>query len=54
MLIAPVEIGARASTGAGAVVTKNVPPDTVAVGLPARVVRHKTRKNDEPEGDRQG
>lgn len=54
MLIAPVEIGARASTGAGAVVTKNVPPDTVAVGLPARVVRHKTRKSDEPEGNRQG
>jgi bifunctional UDP-N-acetylglucosamine pyrophosphorylase/glucosamine-1-phosphate N-acetyltransferase len=53
MLIAPVEIGARASTGAGAVVTKNVPPDTVAVGLPARVVRHKARQGDVPEGDQQ-
>jgi bifunctional UDP-N-acetylglucosamine pyrophosphorylase/glucosamine-1-phosphate N-acetyltransferase len=54
MLIAPVEIGARASTGAGAVVTKNVPPDTVAVGLPARVVRHKTRQNDKHESENQG
>jgi bifunctional UDP-N-acetylglucosamine pyrophosphorylase/glucosamine-1-phosphate N-acetyltransferase len=54
MLIAPVEIGARASTGAGAVVTKNVPPDTVAVGLPARVIRHKTRKNDGRESDGRG
>jgi bifunctional UDP-N-acetylglucosamine pyrophosphorylase/glucosamine-1-phosphate N-acetyltransferase len=41
LLVAPVEIGAGATTGAGAVVTKNVPPDTVAVGLPARVIRRK-------------
>ncbi len=41
LLVAPVEIGANATTGAGAVVTKNVPPDTVAVGLPARVIRRK-------------
>jgi bifunctional UDP-N-acetylglucosamine pyrophosphorylase / glucosamine-1-phosphate N-acetyltransferase len=42
MLVAPVEVGANATTGAGAVVTKNVPPDTVAVGLPARVIRRKS------------
>lgn len=41
LLVAPVEIGAGATTGAGAVVTRNVPPDTVAVGLPARVIRRK-------------
>jgi len=39
MLIAPVSIGQRARTGAGAVVTKDVPDDTLAVGLPARVIR---------------
>ena len=39
LLRAPVTIGARAVTGAGSVVTKDVPPDSVAVGMPARVVR---------------
>jgi bifunctional UDP-N-acetylglucosamine pyrophosphorylase / glucosamine-1-phosphate N-acetyltransferase len=39
MLVAPVTIGARARTGAGSVVTKNVPPGMLAVGVPARVIR---------------
>jgi len=39
MLVAPVTIGARAKTGAGAVVTKDIPPDSLAVGVPARVIR---------------
>jgi bifunctional UDP-N-acetylglucosamine pyrophosphorylase/glucosamine-1-phosphate N-acetyltransferase len=39
MLVAPVTVGRGARTGAGAVVTKNVPPHTLAVGLPARVIR---------------
>ena len=39
MLVAPLKIGERARTGAGAVVTKDVPPDTLAVGVPARSVR---------------
>ena len=39
LLVAPVTIGAGARTGAGAVVTKNVPPDTLAVGMPARAIR---------------
>ncbi len=39
MLVAPVRVGKRARTGAGAVVTKNVADDTLAVGMPARAIR---------------
>lgn len=39
MLVAPVVIGEGARTGAGSVVTKDVPPDTLAVGMPARSIR---------------
>jgi bifunctional UDP-N-acetylglucosamine pyrophosphorylase/glucosamine-1-phosphate N-acetyltransferase len=45
MLVAPVKIGERARTGAGAVVTKDVPDDTLAVGMPARIIR-KLDKSD--------
>ena len=41
MLVAPVTVGDGASTGAGAVVTEDVPPDALAVGAPAHVVREK-------------
>jgi bifunctional UDP-N-acetylglucosamine pyrophosphorylase/glucosamine-1-phosphate N-acetyltransferase len=44
MLVAPVRLGDRSRTGAGAVVTKDVPPDTLAVGVPARAIR-KLEKN---------
>ena len=37
MLVAPVTVGAGAATGAGAVVTKDIPPDRLAVGVPARI-----------------
>jgi bifunctional UDP-N-acetylglucosamine pyrophosphorylase/glucosamine-1-phosphate N-acetyltransferase len=43
MLVAPVKIGKGAHTGAGAVVTKDVPDDSVAVGMPARVIRKLKR-----------
>ncbi len=39
MLVAPVKIGEGARTGAGAVVTKDVPPNMLAVGMPARKIR---------------
>ena len=38
MLVAPVTIGANAITGAGAVVTKDVPSARLAVGVPAKIV----------------
>jgi serine acetyltransferase len=40
-----VTIGARAVVGAGSVVTKDIPADAVAVGVPARVVRFRTGKS---------
>ena len=48
MLVAPVEIGEGARTGAGAVVTKNVPPGKLAVGVPARIREPRQRPQAAP------
>ena len=46
MLVAPVRIGKRAATGAGSVVRGDVPDDSLAVGVPARVIEGKGDKMD--------
>ena len=48
MLVAPVKIGDRASTGAGAVVTKDVAADSTVIGVPARVMQSGDA-NDAPD-----
>ncbi|MCA1628774.1 MAG: bifunctional UDP-N-acetylglucosamine diphosphorylase/glucosamine-1-phosphate N-acetyltransferase GlmU [Acidobacteria bacterium] len=48
MLVAPVRVGARSVTGAGSVVTKDVPPDTLVAGVPATVRKKLTVET--PEG----
>lgn len=37
--VAPVRVGSRVKTGAGAVVLENLPNDSTAVGVPARVIK---------------
>lgn len=42
VIVPGVEIGADTTIGAGSVVTKSIPPNSVAVGNPCRVVRKAT------------
>jgi bifunctional UDP-N-acetylglucosamine pyrophosphorylase/glucosamine-1-phosphate N-acetyltransferase len=49
MLVAPVEIGDGAKTGAGSVVTRDIPPGDVAYGVPARVKATPTSSSPEAE-----
>ncbi len=42
MMVAPLKIGDRSYTGAGSVVNKDVPPDSGAVGAPARIRSKRT------------
>src|ERR671913_1532175 len=58
-LIAPVEVGEDAYTGAGAVINKDVPPGKLAVGSPARAIREspqmrRKRQNGPQENETEG
>ena len=44
VIVAPVEIGKFAVTGAGSVITKNVPDNTIVAGVPARILRKRGGK----------
>ena len=41
IIIPGITIGDNSVIGASAVVTKNIPPNVIAVGNPARVIKHK-------------
>jgi serine O-acetyltransferase len=43
VIINRIEIGTDTIIGAGAVVTKNIPPRCTAVGVPARVIKYHTK-----------
>jgi bifunctional UDP-N-acetylglucosamine pyrophosphorylase/glucosamine-1-phosphate N-acetyltransferase len=47
ILRAPITVGEGAYTGAGSVVTRNVPPGKLAVGVPARI-RERIARPDDP------
>ena len=48
MLVAPLRVGPRASTAAGSVVTGDVPADSLAVGVPARIRPTARSKSKRP------
>jgi bifunctional UDP-N-acetylglucosamine pyrophosphorylase/glucosamine-1-phosphate N-acetyltransferase len=55
MLRAPVSIGEGAVTGSGSVVTRDIPPFGVAVGMPARVIKYRQQpeRQDPDQGQDQ-
>jgi len=49
VLVAPVEVGDGATTGAGAVVNRDVPPNALAKGVPAKIVEDWGTDRDKGE-----
>jgi acetyltransferase-like isoleucine patch superfamily enzyme len=49
MILKGVTVGDRSIVGAGAVVTKDVPPDVVVAGNPARIVKHLAAAAPSPD-----
>ncbi len=52
MLVAPVRVGRNSVTGAGSVVTKDVPPDTLVAGVPAVVKKHLGQNQGNEDNNR--
>ena len=46
MMVAPVSIGDRSYTSAGSVINRNIPPDSGAIGAPARIRRRRVEESD--------
>lgn len=47
VILPGVKIGDNSTVGAGAVVTENIPPNSIAVGIPAKVLETRVRKAEE-------
>jgi bifunctional UDP-N-acetylglucosamine pyrophosphorylase/glucosamine-1-phosphate N-acetyltransferase len=47
MLVAPVRVGHGSVSGAGSVITEDVPPESLVVGVPAKV----RKRFDKASGD---
>lgn len=46
LLVAPVTLGDDSQTGAGSVVTRDIPANMLALGVPARVIRERAANRD--------
>ncbi len=49
MLVAPVKVGDNSVTGAGSVVTRDVPPDSLVAGVPAQIKKNLRAEAEKEE-----